>query len=422
MIRHGQLDRSPERDRKPSEAPPVREARWTPSTVLALQRTGAGNHAISRALLQRIHFGATRGVGESYRGEEQAGGPRVGHFAEVLAENVNLAHKIHQAIEQAEEGATTILHPSDGKPAGIEEMRTFLTTRRQTWRQQFPDAFGDIPDDWDFADKDARLARARPAMEPGVARPGDSSAYKVTLGPTLTRAGNPGGPASTVDSSTFVRGPGWEIFVLSWTGDLYMASHKLGQFHHSSLLSGSDVAAAGEIRTDASGKILELTDKSGHYQPGDRQLQQLLYLLKKRGVPLDFNLRVASGAPAAASESVNETGYRSARVDHAWDEAWAAFPQLSPYDPAHVKELYTRIAKAQPGWTVAEQQNDAGSEDDETEASYSYTLAKADRQAPTDLEVRRAIKTMLGRPLTPQASWANAEPAADDHTAKRRPG
>jgi hypothetical protein len=121
-------------------------------------------------------------------------------------------------------------------------------------------------------------------------------------------------PVDTSGSVTFQTGKGWEIFVMSPTGDLHMASHKIGKYHHSSLLAGGPTAAAGSIKA-TSGKIEALNNKSGHYQPGPAQMRQALHRLQKAGVSLDFNLDILgkpidefTGKAADYMKSVNAGG------------------------------------------------------------------------------------------------------------------
>jgi hypothetical protein len=115
-------------------------------------------------------------------------------------------------------------------------------------------------------------------------------------GGTLTRNDGSNTPVDTSNSVTFQTGKGWEIFVMSPTGELHMASHKIGKYHHSSLLAGAPTAAAGSIKA-INGTIDSLNNKSGHYQPGPKQMRQVLHRLQKAGVNMNFNLQIL-GPPA----------------------------------------------------------------------------------------------------------------------------
>jgi hypothetical protein len=82
---------------------------------------------------------------------------------------------------------------------------------------------------------------------------------------------------------------GRAIFVMDEHGNLYASTfQKFREFHHSSLLAGGDVAAAGEILV-RDGKIELLTDRSGHYVPGRLRTQQMLDQLASQGVVIDPN-------------------------------------------------------------------------------------------------------------------------------------
>ena len=77
-------------------------------------------------------------------------------------------------------------------------------------------------------------------------------------------------------------GAGFGIYVMDGEGRIYSDSHKVGLFHHSSFLSGADVAGAGEIKV-VGGKVVAVTAKSGHYQGGVPEMVQFLLELQSRG-------------------------------------------------------------------------------------------------------------------------------------------
>jgi hypothetical protein len=91
---------------------------------------------------------------------------------------------------------------------------------------------------------------------------------------------------------------GRAIFVMDEHGNLYASTfQRFRDFHHSSLLAGGDVAAAGEILV-RDGKIELLTDRSGHYAPGRSQTQQVLDQLESQGIfidPININLIAPPG-------------------------------------------------------------------------------------------------------------------------------
>ncbi|MBV6501732.1 MAG: hypothetical protein CJBNEKGG_04250 [Prosthecobacter sp.] len=88
------------------------------------------------------------------------------------------------------------------------------------------------------------------------------------------------------------------IFVMDGQGQLYGKGNAAAlagkddtgrgvNVHHSSFLAGGAVAGAGEMVVDQQGFIKEVTDRSGHYKPGEEQTSQTLDELGRQGVNLD---------------------------------------------------------------------------------------------------------------------------------------
>jgi hypothetical protein len=99
-------------------------------------------------------------------------------------------------------------------------------------------------------------------------------------------------PFDTAGMTTHVSGNGWAIYVLSAEGHFHASGHAVGYRHHSSLLAGENVAGAGELKVEK-GRLVRISNKSGHYHPGPDEFQQVLYMLEKRhvglvGAALDF--------------------------------------------------------------------------------------------------------------------------------------
>ncbi len=91
---------------------------------------------------------------------------------------------------------------------------------------------------------------------------------------------------------------GEHIFVMDGEGQLFAkeAQQALNQkddtgrgvhVHHSSFLAGEAVAGAGEMKIDQQGFVKEVTDRSGHYKPGEAQTTQTLGELENKGVNLN---------------------------------------------------------------------------------------------------------------------------------------
>lgn len=112
-------------------------------------------------------------------------------------------------------------------------------------------------------------------------------------------------PLSTRNMVTHNAGPGKAIYVMSQSGTFHVASHIVGRYHHSSLLAGQAVACAGEMEVDQ-GKLLWLSNKSGHYQPNLNHLVQVLHQLQKSGVPMTFRMKVFFGQTTQDFNNVGE--------------------------------------------------------------------------------------------------------------------
>lgn len=87
-------------------------------------------------------------------------------------------------------------------------------------------------------------------------------------------------------SGTTARGDGRAVFVMDEHGNLYASTyHERGLFHHSSFLSGGNVAAAGELVV-IDGILQTLTDSSGHYRPARGHTMQAVNQLRSLGIPI----------------------------------------------------------------------------------------------------------------------------------------
>lgn len=78
---------------------------------------------------------------------------------------------------------------------------------------------------------------------------------------------------------------GW-MFVLR-NNVLYLApkvTHTKQRFHHSSFFGGRAVQAAGIVVTCSDGYLTHVLPHSGHYRPGESDVQRVLYYLLRKGV------------------------------------------------------------------------------------------------------------------------------------------
>ena len=111
--------------------------------------------------------------------------------------------------------------------------------------------------------------------------------YKLTVkqGRLFDAAGN---PFDTSDaSSVFAGGRGKAIFVMDEHGSIFASkTQSVGKFHHSSFLSGKPVAGAGELSAK-NGYIDTITRRSGHYQPTQEHMSQVVSQLRSGGVNVD---------------------------------------------------------------------------------------------------------------------------------------
>jgi len=89
----------------------------------------------------------------------------------------------------------------------------------------------------------------------------------------------------TGSKETGFNGDGWAIYVVDFDDTFYSESHILNEFHHSSFLEGRPVQSAGEIAVDR-GRVLAVTNKTGHYKAGPNELLRVLEILEYGGVDL----------------------------------------------------------------------------------------------------------------------------------------
>ncbi|MFE9580011.1 hypothetical protein ACFYO1_26745 [Nocardia sp. NPDC006044] len=78
------------------------------------------------------------------------------------------------------------------------------------------------------------------------------------------------------------------IFVMDEFGNLYAGDQELGSLHHSSFLGGRTVTAAGEIEV-RDGRLVVMSDRSGHYLPRGELNDYAVDLLRRQGLSLDDN-------------------------------------------------------------------------------------------------------------------------------------
>ncbi|MBF0312682.1 MAG: hypothetical protein HQK52_04660 [Oligoflexia bacterium] len=73
------------------------------------------------------------------------------------------------------------------------------------------------------------------------------------------------------------------LYAIDENGELYVSTYsRVGSFHHSSILGGKPVLSAGMI-TIVQGKIVKITNESGHYKPTNDQLVAAVRALRAKG-------------------------------------------------------------------------------------------------------------------------------------------
>lgn len=139
-------------------------------------------------------------------------------------------------------------------------------------------------------------------------------AYDRELQQVLTMArirggrfyGIDGQPLDTAGMVTSFSGPGWAIFVVSAEGTLHVSPHQVGKRHHSSLLAAAPVACAGELIC-SKGRLVRISNKSGHYKPEPYYLAQVIRHFGQEGVNLD-------SFSVVTTDEDGKTEYPSGRV------------------------------------------------------------------------------------------------------------
>jgi hypothetical protein len=92
-------------------------------------------------------------------------------------------------------------------------------------------------------------------------------------------------PFDTSNLSTFFSKLGFAIYVMSEQGNIHAANHAIGKKHHSSLLAAANAAGAGEMKVEK-GRLVWISNKSGHYTPSTAHFIQTLHQLQKMNIDL----------------------------------------------------------------------------------------------------------------------------------------
>ncbi len=130
-------------------------------------------------------------------------------------------------------------------------------------------------------------------------------------------------PLDTRQMVTMFSGPGFGIYVMSEEGHLHVSSHSVGHRHHSSLLAGGTVAGAGELVAN-DGRLIWISNKSGHYYPSTPHFIQTLHELQRKNIDLSsvkvrFHTATGKGDYASVGEFLStlrfhEADYHTAKL------------------------------------------------------------------------------------------------------------
>lgn len=129
--------------------------------------------------------------------------------------------------------------------------------------------------------------------------------------------------------------PGYAAFVLSENNELFLTEHKISSDVHASLLGGKRVACAGMVRIE-NGKITDITNFSGHYTPG---LKNLFYAVKK--IPahcFSEDARIIYREPLAITKQLKGNKYATIRALGQWANKKALKKTMSRHDFIHFAE------------------------------------------------------------------------------------
>ena len=181
------------------------------------------------------------------------------------------------------------------KEANLRKLNDFVMVLRKWLSRQGATFKGDDGINW------PKTMQATVMYDSTAAKQGLTK-IKIDGGKLITADGT---PLDTTKMVTMQSGPGAAIYVMSVEGNIHVHSHAVGHYHHSSLLAGAPVAGAGEIKV-SNGRITWLSNKSGHYKAGRDNLLQVLAVLQKKCIGLDFALTVVSEEGTGHYSSVND--------------------------------------------------------------------------------------------------------------------
>jgi hypothetical protein len=151
----------------------------------------------------------------------------------------------------------------------------------------------------------------------------------------------------TKNTVTHFSGPGFAIYVMSEEGNLHVGSHSVGYRHHSTLLAGNNVAGAGEVQVEK-GKLVWISNKSGHYAPSAPHFLQVLHQLQKKAVDLSVVKVKYLSAPPTPAANYDSVGLYLAAMEVAGVDSYD-YAKLVRYLVKIPYAEFTTLASAK-GW------------------------------------------------------------------------
>ncbi|MCA6373953.1 MAG: DUF4157 domain-containing protein [Cytophagales bacterium] len=324
------------------------------------------NSGAVQRLVQREEYLDQRGVGKDYTGvNDETTVPRPGLLG-AIGQKVALLKQLHQEY-------TDLQNDMGTGQATLNQVKEKFKERAEAHEfLRLQDVNVDIQGNMAPNALTGRLVKYDNT-------PQEQQKTLVTISGGKLKRDN-GSPVDTSGSVTFHTGKGWEIFVMSPTGELHMASHKIGKYHHSSLLGGGPTSAAGTIMATG-GTLVKMNNKSGHYQPKGAQMRQALHALIKAGVNLNFDLEITGEFTGKAEEYMKPI---SAGGQGGWNTFQSQASRrilhhfIATKGQAAVKKVFTDL-----GWIY-------------TATSALITIQKPDTSMATHEEVRTELTKAFG--------------------------
>ncbi|MBE2282889.1 MAG: hypothetical protein IAE77_05450 [Prosthecobacter sp.] len=182
--------------------------------------------------------------------------------------------------------------------------------------------------------------------------------------------------------------------------------------HHSSFLAGEKVAGAGELIVDKQGFINEVSDRSGHYQPGEAESKQALDELEKQGVNMDnvkFSMNRGEGKTTGMANEFRQGGEKVFKARRTMtDEIKHMGESVKEKLDHDASRRATRVRKA-------------GEYLKDGRDHLEITQAAAEHAEKDAKKLKREFKTELGDQLDDQQRIARAKKAESVRSALGNP-